>query len=122
MNIASPLAKMVMPSPDTCWLNPRLTARKDMIRARMIPLRAAMTTPNQRLPVASVARKPVAAPNSMVPSIPRLRTPARSEMISPSVASIIGVDMRKVAAKRPVMNESESIWDIMSWSTLFDIP
>ena len=40
------------------------------------------------------------APSSMMPSMPRLSTPARSLMSSPRVASKSGVEMRMIAAKK----------------------
>src|SRR3990172_10015189 len=42
------------------------------------------------------------APRSMMPSMPRLRTPARSLINSPRVASRSGVEMRSTAAKKPI--------------------
>jgi hypothetical protein len=52
-------------------------------------------------PDEKVTRNPVMAPISMIPSMPRFSTPARSEMISPSVAKMIGVAILIVAPMRP---------------------
>ena len=40
------------------------------------------------------------APRVMMPSMPRLSTPARSHSSSPSVAKISGVAMRSAAAQK----------------------
>src|SRR4029077_3842542 len=48
------------------------------------------------------------APRSMIPSMPRLRTPARSLKHSPSVARSSGVEMRTIAAKKPTSKSVES--------------
>ena len=53
------------------------------------------------------------ADSSMIPSIPRLRTPARSANSSPMVAKISGVAMRIIAAKKPIWN----IWARISSMT-----
>jgi len=75
-----------------------------MNRARRAPTSAAAATPSQREPVVRVVRNPVMAPMSMIPSMPRLRTPARSLRISPRVPKMMGVAMRIMAARSPVMN------------------
>ena len=49
------------------------------------------------------AAKPETAPISMVPSTPRLSTPARSESSSPSAASRIGVPETRAAASSSSM-------------------
>ena len=43
------------------------------------------------------------APMVMMPSIPRLRTPARSQINSPKVPKIKGLAMRRVAAQKPAV-------------------
>jgi len=47
--------------------------------------------------------QPVMAPSVMMPSIPRLSTPARSQTSSPRVAKISGQAMRTVAAQKPAV-------------------
>lgn len=74
-----------------------------MKRESSTPTSAAAATPSQSEPVVSVVRKPVIAPISMIPSIPRLSTPARSQRISPSVPKMMGVAMRIMAARSPVI-------------------
>ncbi len=69
-----------------------------------IPTRAAANTPVQMEPEENVTRNPVMAPISMMPSIPRFRTPDRSARISPKVANMIGVAMRMVAPMSPDIN------------------
>src|SRR3989442_4122415 len=49
------------------------------------------------------------AENSMIPSIPRLITPARSAKSSPNVPKISGVAMRMRAAKNPIWNSWASM-------------
>ena len=46
------------------------------------------------------ASQPAKAPTTMMPSMPRLRTPARSQMSSPIVAKISGEAMRTTAAQK----------------------
>ncbi len=92
---------MVTPSPETCWLRPRLTVRPPISSPNRVPAAAAAAIPSQRSPVNQAVVKPTMAPSSMMPSIPRLSTPARSVTISPRVASKSGVATRITAAKKP---------------------
>ena len=52
--------------------------------------------------LAEVACQPVKAPMTMIPSIPRFSTPARSQISSPIVAKIRGEAMRIAAAQKLV--------------------
>ena len=80
-----------------------------MSRAKAIPTRAAASTPTHKEPLRRVTRNPVMAPMSMMPSIPRFSTPARSEIISPRVAKIMGVAIRIMAPRSPAMNAASSM-------------
>ena len=80
-----------------------------MSSPKSMPTQAAANTPNQMDPVENVNRNPVMAPISMMPSIPRFRTPARSDRISPRVANMIGVAIRMVAPISPEINAISKI-------------
>ena len=88
---------------------------------RIMPTQAAANTPNHMEPVAKVNRNPVIAPISMMPSIPRFRTPALSERISPRVANMIGVAIRIVAPMSPEIKAISKISLIICAPSLFYI-
>ncbi|MCY1250679.1 hypothetical protein D9M72_643380 [compost metagenome] len=62
-----------------------------------IPANIASNTPNHRCPVLNATMKPITAPNSIMPSWPRLRTPLFSQISSPSATSSNGVPQRTMA-------------------------
>ncbi len=88
---ASPAPRMVRASPETTWLpwnHKQTTPCRQLNRAApRPPARKA----SQGLPVTMEARKAHMAPMSIMPSTPRLSTPDRSVMISPTVAYRMGV-------------------------------
>jgi hypothetical protein len=53
---------------------------------------------------------PLNADSSIVPSMPRLSTPARSISVSPIAASRIGVAMRSIAPNRTRIDSIASIY------------
>ena len=55
-----------------------------------------------------LASQPTMAPMVMMPSIPRLIMPARSQSSSPRVAKIRGVAMRSVAAQKLACSKMSS--------------
>jgi len=61
------------------------------ISAAKAPDVAATRRPRVALPVTAAAANPNTAPISIMPSIPKLRTPDRSQMSSPVAANIKGV-------------------------------
>ena len=65
-----------------------------------MPVRSATATPPQSGSPSQTASQPAKAPTTMIPSIPRLRTPARSQISSPIVAKISGEAMRTTAAQK----------------------
>ncbi len=77
---------MVIARPLTTWFAPMLTQRKAWMAETSIPTSTATANPNHGFPVTIVAENPEKAPRSISPSSPRLRTPAFSVRISPSVA------------------------------------
>ena len=74
-----------------------------------MPTTAAANTPTQRDPETKVMRKPVMAPISMTPSMPRFKTPDRSARISPKVANMMGVAILIMAPMSPAMKAPSSI-------------
>ena len=87
----SPPAKIVSASPDTIWLARSVTVRNAWIAAIAAPAAPAATTAASRTTAFApskrcVAQKPTAAPNSIIPSTPRLSTPDRSASSSPRAA------------------------------------
>src|SRR3954452_6397428 len=91
---------MVKASPQATWLARRVSVRKPNSSAISAPASAATARPSSGLPVDAVAMKPAAAPTSIMPSTPRLSTPARSAISSPNPASSSGVAARSVATSR----------------------
>ena len=87
----SPPAKIVSARPDTIWLARSVIVRNAWISAIAAPESAA--APTARVSTTSslpctrcVAQYPTAAPNTIIPSTPRLSTPERSARSSPSEA------------------------------------
>src|SRR4051812_12474639 len=91
---------MVKARPHATWLARRVSVRKPNSSAISAPATAATARPSNGLPVDAVAMKPAAAPTSIIPSTPRLSTPARSAISSPNPASSSGVAARSVATSR----------------------
>ncbi len=65
--------------------------RKAWTTAKAPPANIADATPNHGLAVAAVVIKPATAPTSIMPSTPKLSTPARSANNSPKAAYKSGV-------------------------------
>ncbi len=63
------------------------------------PASAAATSPIQRSPPWNTVIQPTMAPRVMMPSMPRLRTPARSQIRAPRVPKISGVAILSTAAQ-----------------------
>src|SRR5262245_44978291 len=93
-----------MPMPATCWLTPTVTVSSAIIAPATAPAASAQATPAQSDPVRSAARKPTKAPAYIVPSMPRLSTPARSLQIAPSAPNTSGVAIVNIA---PIAASSE---------------
>src|SRR5882757_2024688 len=101
-----PIPRIVSARPEATWL----TARPSVIRANTsdsaaharIPQRAPMVVE----PVRSAPPKPQAAPMIIMPSTPRLSTPARSVISSPVAAINRGVEAarteRMMASSNPI--------------------
>src|SRR5712671_3622065 len=100
------MPRIVSARPVATWL----TARPSVIIAKIrdsnvpatIPQRAPMTVE----PVSQAPPNPQAAPTIIMPSTPRLRTPARSTKSSPLAASSSGVEAASTAR---MMASSNSI-------------
>src|SRR5699024_421090 len=81
---------------------------KAKMHAIKAPVTMAARKPNTGMPVATVVMKPLMAPMSIMPSTPRLSTPARSAVNSPSAASASGVPAATVA-RMTLVNSVASI-------------
>ena len=76
-----------MMSPVSTWSVRKTTTAMPNTRPTRAPASMATGTPAPASPVWKLTTAPVIAPTSIMPSQPRLRTPARSLMIRPSAAS-----------------------------------
>ncbi len=94
------MARSVIPRPTTCCERPKGTVSVAWTRPKRAPLAKATATPHQSGMPRYTAIQPAKAPKTMIPSIPRLRTPARSQMSSPIVAKMSGEAMRTAAAQK----------------------
>src|SRR5258707_7453544 len=87
-----PMPRIVSASPVATWL----TARPSVIMAKIsesaVPAMIPHSAPMMVDPVSQAPPKPQAAPTIIMPSTPRLRTPARSVTSSPVAAIKSGVD------------------------------
>jgi hypothetical protein len=92
-----------MAMPMTIWLSVSTTHNSPISAATASPPAAPAAKPSANDPVANVTAKPVSAPVSIMPSRPRLSTPARSEICSPSPASSSGTATVSVPAMNAVM-------------------
>src|SRR5208283_3378678 len=103
-----PIPKMVSARPAATWLtaSPSVSAAK--IAAMPAPASVPQIAPMKTEPVKKAAAKPHAAPMIIMPSMPRLSTPARSTTSSPAAASNSGVDAAitetMMASSNPIGN------------------
>jgi hypothetical protein len=91
------VASKVTPRPATCCDSARPTVSHACSSPNTAPQTAATTTPIHSGAPAYTASQPVNAPATMIPSMPRFSTPARSHSSTPSVPRISGVAMRSTA-------------------------
>src|SRR6266478_1474412 len=88
----TPMPRMVSARPVATWL----TARPSVISANTsdssVPARMPQSAPRKTEPVSHAPPNPQAAPTIIIPSTPRLSTPARSVTSSPVAAINSGVD------------------------------
>src|ERR1700736_4031687 len=93
----SPMPRIVSASPVATWL----TARPSVIMAKMreskAPAMMPQIAPMMVEPVSQAPPNPQAAPTIIMPSTPRLSTPARSVTSSPVAAINSGVDAASTA-------------------------
>ncbi len=89
------------PSPETCCDRPSVTVSPECSSPNSAPAAAAAAIPAQSPPPEKTVSQPAIAPKVMIPSMPRLSTPARSQTSAPSVPRISGVAIRSTAAHSP---------------------
>ncbi len=82
---------MVSASPETIWFARSVITKNAWIAAIAAPASAAASTARNNTTGSEpstfcVIQKPIAAPNSIIPSTPRFSTPDRSARSSPSAA------------------------------------
>ena len=88
-----------MPRPVTCWDSASTTVSSPCSTPNAAPVSAATATPIHSPAPWYTASQPAKAPATMMPSMPRLSTPARSHSSTPSVPRISGVAMRSTATQ-----------------------
>src|SRR5690242_4566155 len=87
-----PTPRMVSASPVATWLTASPSAMIAKIRDIKVPAKIPHSAPMMIEPDSQAPAKPQAAPMIIMPSTPRLRTPARSVTSSPVAAIRSGVD------------------------------
>ena len=92
-----PTPKMVRARPVATWLALKPSATAANSSDSSMPAAMASNTPSHRLPVLKATIKPITAPNSIMPSWPRLSTPLFSHTSSPRATSSSGVPVRTMA-------------------------
>ncbi|MNX17622.1 hypothetical protein D3C86_475040 [compost metagenome] len=97
-----------MPSPETCCDSASPTVKKACSNPNTMPVSAATPTPAHSGAPAYTASQPVKAPATMIPSMPRLSTPARSHSSTPSVPRMSGVAMRSTATQKAGLERMSS--------------
>src|SRR4051794_9696280 len=105
-----PMPRMVSAKPVATWFTARPSVMKAKISDISMPATMPQSAPMMIEPESQAPPKPQAAPTIIMPSTPRLRTPARSVTSSPVAANSSGVD----AASTDRM--------IASTSTTLDLP
>src|SRR4051812_1463184 len=98
-NAESPAPKIVSARPETTWFARSPTQRSAWMAAIAVPAASAAPDPNQALPDQIQPAAPERAPINMIPSMPRLSTPARSVINSPRQANRMAVPAATAAAR-----------------------
>src|SRR5258708_5848505 len=98
------MPRIVSARPVATWLTARPSVIIAKIRDSNVPATIPQSAPMMVEPVSHAPPKPQAAPTIIMPSTPRLSTPARSVTSSPVAAISSGVD----AASTPRMMASSS--------------
>src|SRR6516225_2038426 len=102
----SPIPRMVSASPVATWLTARPRVSRAKIADSAAPAAIPQSAPTRVDPVRYAPAKAQAAPMIIIPSTPRLSTPARSTTSSPDAASRSGVEAastaRMIASASPI--------------------
>src|ERR1700687_387620 len=88
----SPMPRIVSARPEATWLTASPSVIIAKIRESNVPATMPQTAPIMVEPVSQAPPNPQAAPTIIMPSTPRLSTPARSVTSSPVAAISSGVD------------------------------
>src|SRR2546421_10999136 len=109
MSPESPTPRIVSASPEATWFaaSPSVTAANTADSAA--PARMPHKAPTAIEPVTYAPAKPQAAPTIIMPSSPRLSTPARSTTSSPEAASSSGVDAVITVSRTASMNSMDDL-------------
>ena len=91
-----------MPRPVTCCESPSGTVISAWRSPKAAPDSAATPTPVHRSAPLKTLSQPIIAPKVMMPSMPKLSTPDRSQSSAPSVPKMSGVAMRSTEAQTPL--------------------
>ncbi len=96
-----------MPMPVTIWFACSVTLSQAWSKAIGSTAATAMTSPSSGCPVASDPIAPANAPVSIIPSMLRLRTPARSLTSSPRAPNSIGMARRTLEPAKSAASASQ---------------
>src|SRR5712692_4348861 len=91
------MPRIVSARPVATWLTARPSVITAKIRESNVPATIPQSAPMMVEPVSQAPPKPQAAPTIIMPSTPRLSTPARSVTSSPVAAIKSGVDAASTA-------------------------
>ena len=102
-NRAMPGPSRLSAMPETFWSALNVTAATACSSAKAPPARPAIKKPSHALPVKNDVAAPARAPMVIMPSIPILTTPERSEITPPSAPNTSGVAYIRVMPMSRVM-------------------
>jgi hypothetical protein len=93
------MPKMVSASPAPTWFAAKPSTTRAKSAAMAAPTRIPSMTPTIVESKATAPAKPHTAPMAIMPSTPRLRTPARSATSSPRAATRSGVEAATMVSR-----------------------
>ena len=105
-NAESPRPKKVSDKPETTCSAPSTTENTPWINANAAGTIIATSKASQGFSVFRATRNPVTAPSAIIPSTPRFKTPAFSEMSSPMHARYKRAPNETVVLSIPIMDAS----------------
>src|ERR1700722_9796494 len=104
------MPRIVSASPVATWLTARPSVMRAKIRESRVPATMPQSAPMMVEPVSHAPPKPQAAPTIIMPSTPRLSTPARSVTSSPVAAINSGVDAANTESMMASNSATGHLW------------